>query len=71
MFAKIAFMILFVGLPIWGSYEGDDLLQWAMVGIAMLILAINCLRVHNKLERRKAYGQNPGTYRGTGKKKGA
>ena len=43
MFAGIAFIILFFGLPIWGSYTGANIALWALAGVAMIAAAGGCL----------------------------
>lgn len=51
MFAGIAFMIIFLGLPVWGSYTGANIALWAFVGIAMLAAAGGCLWAQYYIER--------------------
>ena len=35
-----AFLCIFIGLPIWGGYNGDKLLLWALVGMGLLLPAV-------------------------------
>ena len=36
----LAFLCIFIGLPIWGGYNGDKLFLWALVGMALLLPAV-------------------------------
>lgn len=72
MLAKISFLTMFVGLPVWGSYTGNNLLGWALAGLAMIAFAAGCLLLHIKLQEVGEVCEKTNvTHRRSGTKKGA